>query len=611
MLSYDELIWTISFPVFCSLAMWFSMALALLVRSMRGRVRREKIRDSILRKERWGATVSGSLRRDSKAILRRAVVMVGGDFARSPRMQYHAASLVKCGLFDSVALVGFDMGNALIDDLQSITSGGTNEGGECVVDTTYLIPPVTPPSWFCRVFPHRRMYWIVSTAYRACACSVVFAWALIGALVMVVNDRGQLLLVDLVLVQSPPAVPFVPVIKYIVRPCVFLINAILYYCFLVPGSWMICDALSEIRGGLKLQKELKLGDKKVTASSRFVICPALIVDWHNFGYTILQSDDRPSLAVWIYWMFECHCCFGDRNVTVSKAMQKALYALQGRTTKRQSEAHPLIENEVTVLYDTAPAFFGPASRARFVQEVLRPILGATCEDAKEAMGLSPPPAWVMETDMHDDNATNTSSKGLFIVGATSWTADDNYTMVVEALARVDKRLQQLQQREGGTKSLVVKPIWLLVTGKGVSRERFERAVLEASLSPLVTVTTMYFQSYLDYATALGAADVGLCLHHSSSGLDLPMKAVDMLGSGLPVIALQYEALPELLDEKHGWMFTNAEELETILWQLTSCEDSVSIVESVEQKRLHVMQSREKTWDERWRFAVVPLLRDLL
>ncbi|ESL08120.1 glycosyltransferase [Trypanosoma rangeli SC58] len=503
------------------------------------------------------------------------------------------------------------MGNALIDDLQSVKSGSTNEEGECVVDTTYLIPPVTPPSWFRRVFPHRWVYWMVSTAYRACVCSVVFAWALIGALVMVVNDRGQLLLVDLVLVQSPPAVPFVPLIKYIVRPCVFLINAILYYCFLVPVSWMICDALSEIRGGLKLQKQLNLGDKKATASSRFVICPALIVDWHNFGYTILQSDGRPSLAVWIYWMFECHCCLGDRNVTVSKAMQRALYALQDPTTKRRSEARPLIENEVTVLYDTAPAFFGPASRSRFVQEVLRPILGATCKDAKEIMGLSPPPAWVMETGMHDDTTTNTSSKGLFIVGATSWTADDDYTMVVEALVRVDKRLQQLQQRETGTKSPLVKPIWLLVTGKGVSRGRFERAVLEASLSPLVTVTTVYFQSYLDYATALAAADVGLCLHHSSSGLDLPMKAVDMLGSGLPVIALQYEALSELLDEKRGWMFSNAEELERILWRLACREGSISVAESVEQKRLHVMQSREKTWDERWRVAVMPLLRDLL
>ena len=52
----------------------------------------------------------------------------------------------------------------------------------------------------------------------------------------------------------------------------------------------------------------------------------------------------------------------------------------------------------------------------------------------------------------------------------------------------------------------------------------------------------------DYPKLVASADFGICMHFSSSGLDLPMKVVDMFSAKLPCLAFRYRSIGELVKE---------------------------------------------------------------
>ena len=68
---------------------------------------------------------------------------------------------------------------------------------------------------------------------------------------------------------------------------------------------------------------------------------------------------------------------------------------------------------------------------------------------------------------------------------------------------------------------------------------------------------------------VGSADLGLCLHRSSSGLDIPMKVADLFGAGVPVCALDYGAcLAERVRHgDNGLLFSTARQLADVLFDL--------------------------------------------
>jgi len=111
----------------------------------------------------------------------------------------------------------------------------------------------------------------------------------------------------------------------------------------------------------------------------------------------------------------------------------------------------------------------------------------------------------------------------------------------------------------------------------------------------------------DYPILLGSADLGVCMHYSSSALDLPMKVVDMFGCQLPVCALDFACLGELvINGVNGLVFKDSTELAMQLENLFK-----GFPHSRQLTELHdtLIQSSQHwgTWEENWTQNMRPLV----
>lgn len=172
------------------------------------------------------------------------------------------------------------------------------------------------------------------------------------------------------------------------------------------------------------------------------------------------------------------------------------------------------------------------------------------------------PLWLQSKDIRKTALTHMvdgcpelrPDRPAFIVSSTSWTADEDFSLLLQAL----DKYQAAKARDPALPKLLV-----VITGKGAGRAPFEAQVAQRERSgqwPDVCVRCL-FVSAKDYPVVLGCADLGISMHQSSSGRDLPMKVVDMFGCGVPVLARDFACIGELVrDGANGRIFRTGDEL---------------------------------------------------
>lgn len=181
-----------------------------------------------------------------------------------------------------------------------------------------------------------------------------------------------------------------------------------------------------------------------------------------------------------------------------------------------------------------------------------------------------------------------------VVCPTSWTPDEDFDLLLEALERAERSIGPAAPAR----------LAVLLTGRGALKETFEARLAKRSLAA-ISVRTAWLEPE-DYTVLLGIADLGLCLHQSSSGLDLPMKLADFRGPGVPVAAYDYApVLSEALTSgNEGVTFRDPGHLANLLVALAS--GSADQDSPLARSRAWLASHPAPRWEDQWRSVAAPL-----
>jgi beta-1,4-mannosyltransferase len=184
-----------------------------------------------------------------------------------------------------------------------------------------------------------------------------------------------------------------------------------------------------------------------------------------------------------------------------------------------------------------------------------------------------------------------------VVCPTSWTPDEDFDLLLEALERAERTLMRARAADATRATEKQAELAVFLTGRGPLRPTFEQRAARRNFTA-IAVKTLWLEP-ADYPTLVGMADLGLCLHQSSSGLDLPMKLADLRGAGVPVATYDYApVLGEVMTTGHeGITFRDPGDLAALLVSVAT--RSPAVTGPLAASRAWLAQNPPERWDAQW------------
>jgi beta-1,4-mannosyltransferase len=297
----------------------------------------------------------------------------------------------------------------------------------------------------------------------------------------------------------------------------------------------------------------------------------VVIDWHNLSHTIaaVKVGEGHRAVKSLARSERRWAKRADGHLAVSQAM--------GDWLAREYRVKPV------VVYDRPAASFSPPSPA--VASALWNKLASEYQ-----LGAARPP---------------------IVVCPTSWTPDEDFDLLLEALERAERTLTRARSAvapaatsdDGAKADPPVLAVFL--TGRGPLRDTFDQRAARRNFKA-IAVKTVWLEP-ADYPTLVGMADLGLCLHQSSSGLDLPMKLADLRGAGVPVATYDYsQVLAEVMETGHeGVTFRDPGDLAHLLVSVAT--RSIAPDGPLAKSRAWLQQHPPQRWDAQWDAAARPVL----